>query len=334
VTRELALSRNENALREGAHARRQDRIEIHSDAVILGRASLRSVKIASVQDAADGVRVRAQLEINPVGRVDLALVSETACLMSLYLACRITVPEKWRWLDNCPVASLAAPVRILPSAVGGTRRLDGFADWLSKVTRMGGKRQEALRDAAERYRAALWEAESHFELAYLDLVTAVEAVARLTQSDTSQWESSFPELSSLAKRTRNTKLITELGCAQEKLAEQSCLRRKFTDFLCNRADDGFWAGRDAVEMGPNTRAEFRHRIDMVYRVRSSRLHEGLWLDPSVTVEEFEFESARDRFWSNKDRIPSLNFFAQLVGHALRSYPQACCPRTEDSHPVR
>ena len=216
------------------------------------------------------------------------------------------------------------PTRVLPFAVNGTYSLGGFTDWLEQVIRIGGRFQEALGLAAERYRVALWEAESHFELAYLDLVTAAEAVARLMPSCAPQWDSDYPKLAALLVRTRSTKLKTELASVQRKLTEQSLLRRKFTDFLCSGADASFWAGRDPHEMGPETQAELRHRIDMVYGVRSRRLHEGLWLDPSVTVETLEFESDRDRFWSKKDRIPSLSFFAQLVGHALRSYAQTCC----------
>jgi hypothetical protein len=297
------------------------RLTLVCGSAVQGHVRYRGLKMQAAVTVRNVGSARIQLDITTDPASMECVACEIAALLSIYVGHRVELPRSWRKWPN-PCRTHAASLK-RHSDNAQAPSIGGFAAWLDEISVLSPTRQLDFARACERYRRALWESDIHYELAYLDLITAAEIVAKRIRTDESSFDTDFPILSGMIGMTADSNQREELARMRLKLTEHSQLKAKFIRFLTESADEGFWQGRNLGELGRDTRTRLPTRISAVYDARCRRLHDRIGF-PQVQRVGDVGGAYRGVYLalmrSSRPHLPTLGFFADLVRYSLLRLP--------------
>lgn len=219
----------------------------------------------------------------------LSLDEEIAALLSMFLSIRLRsggVSRQFTVESNDPAGLPVVYGRVRPTLEFAKRPviprlhhpqafLGSVPGWLGKLPSLTAGQSVALVRAARQYQMAVWVADSDPELAWLQLVSAVEVAA-------TQWRGAkvdaidilnevYPEI---VAKLENSELSSFVARRLQKLVGST---RRFLDFMAE-FDPGPPDQR-CEEHFQIPWSDLRRRLNLVYGYRSSRLHSGVPFPP-------------------------------------------------------
>jgi hypothetical protein len=256
----------------------------------------------------------------------LPIAQEFAVLASLFLRRRLRLGAQVRegdrpmWRNH---STRQGPVD--PALSADKANLGALSEWFSQLSRLDSKVQPRFMLAVRMYHQALLNTESYPDIAYLNLVSAVEALS--THHDIGQLSLAEIDagLANLIGRIADTSLRADVE--KEVRAQTWFVKRKFVAFVCDNVESSFWGEATCPEYGRVKPAELPALLGRLYGQRSRTLHRGEpfpWyaLEAPTQGCDVEFASAfmsGSQRWERKDYIPNLHFFERLVNHVLKVY---------------
>lgn len=271
------------------------------------------------------------------------LTDELAALSSLALGIRLRAGTPTRRFDSVnphgePEADRSAPMlppthrraTAIPSVLGSPR-LEPIAQYMATYPLLPASKAIALVRAARLYSDALWIADAETNLAWLFLVSAVEAAATEAQLA----ESTSVEL----LRGSYPRMVAELEVSGAPSSVEIAARHlsrllraqgRFLDFLeryCPPPPATRPTGGAQVDWTPST---LRHAFKQIYTYRSSALHSGTpFPSPMCAPPENEAErpgglatSTNDAVWKSEDLPMHIHMFEFVARNALLRWWQA------------
>ena len=163
---------------------------------------------------------------------------------------------------------------IVPSATKGSYPLDPL-QILSRIPKMAVDAVTALIRAARLYQDALWIVESEPALAWIMLVSAIEAAAnhwrKLNDSPIERLKASKPNLYNYLRQVHIQPEVAEV--VAKEISGSLGSTKKFRDFVFAFAPPAP-SRRPPHHQLDRTPSELRKTIDQVYKYRSRALHDG------------------------------------------------------------
>jgi len=250
--------------------------------------------------------------------------SELVALASLFLRQRLRLgpivrmddsprllPEKHGWIDR--------------EIVSGESNFGELANWLARAERLKPDLHEPFVLCAKLYQQALELIESKPDLAYLNLVSAIEVLASRHDLEKPTLDEVYPDIAALTGRVQDDELRS--GIEQKIVAKERLIKRKFVEFIVTHTDETFWSSGSRPQHGRVEPRQLKELMEKVYDQRSRTLHSGEPFPPNVfhpplLDEEFPIGvemSVGERKWLPEDLVPSPHFFERLVNHVLKNF---------------
>lgn len=281
--------------------------------------------------------------------------NEFVYLASLFLRRRLVLGLMTRW-DNKPSRGpsglkFGRHKYVDVDILRGTTNLEELSAWLPLIEHLVPDRYDKFILAVRFYSQALEHIEVAADMAYLDLVSAIETLCQ----DVDIGEKSLAEinegLANLVNKVDAPGLKREIEAAIIK--RERFIKKKFIKFIEQHTDKSFW--------NYPSRPEEHHRINPddlnrllgnIYEQRSRTLHTGepfpdyifmhsslpsledypedVFINKEITIryepmEEILFGTSvtyGGRTWKPEKYIPYPHFFERLVNHVLRNYLKA------------
>lgn len=217
--------------------------------------------------------------------------------------------------------------------IAGQSNLEDLKKKLPLVERLSPKFHQKFILAARMYHRALLLVEEEPDLAYLNLVSAVEVLCQDTDIGKFKLEDleGYKKIAKLIARVEDQSLRGELEEAL--LAKERFIKKRFVQFVLDHVEEGFWSEderwpeENRPACGRVQPEDLEHLLKKVYDQRSATLHSGEAFPPSTYSiyrrrEELDTSSSRrqgQRLWERKDYIPTPMFFERLINHVLLTF---------------
>lgn len=313
------------------------------------------------------LRVEQEASLPPIPPIR---AHELTCLASLFLRRRLVLGPMSRFNgEPCRTSSLASfssntfdleppSHRYVDEDVVRDRvpptNLGELPQWLTLVDNLNATVREKFISAAKLYSQALELMEVRPDVSYLNLVSAVETLARDVNIGEPNLDDLQPELQSLIGEISDQKLREKII---QKLVEGRFFRRKFAEFIRQQIlkDESFWNyERRPSQLGRVCPQNLDRLLKNIYDQRSRTLHTGERFPDYIFVPWGEIPGLVDlpedayvnkkiivhhepmqeilsgtrvtsggRTWESKDFIPCPHFFERLVNHVLKNYLKTC-----------
>jgi hypothetical protein len=246
---------------------------------------------------------------------------ELVALASLILRQRLRLGQLVRWNDKPIMLSAGKGLRA-PQLIGGVRSLSKLEEGLTLAENLSPAHHETYILATMLYNQALELIESNAELAYLNLISAVEVLAQHHPVET-------PSLDSLDSRLAGLLDTVQQGPLRKQLEEailkrERFIRRRFVNFILDHIEQVFWDEAERPEHGKVLPTELPELLDRIYDQRSRTLHSGQPFPPNSLgpvalwseIDRSYGFSVGERKWEPDEFIPQIQFFERLVNHVL------------------
>lgn len=252
------------------------------------------------------------------------IADEILALSSLFLRRRFKRGPKVRW-DDKPMLFLKPEEWIDKPLIIGKRKLSELPSWFESVKGLDYNLHQKFILAARLYHQAILIIEEQPDLAYLNLVSAIETLCREQKTEEVELHELDAGLASLVDSIENHELKDRIK--QAILKREHLICRKFREFIIENTEERFWNYKERPKQGqvePDSLCELLTRI---YNQRSKTLHEGQPFPPNIFIPplmgaEIDFTKGMilsGRIWEEKDYIPNPHFFERLVNHVLKTY---------------
>ena len=216
--------------------------------------------------------------------------------------------------------------------VRGETNLEEMSEWLALLEGLDVGKQDTFVLAAKFYHEALQLIEQKPDLAYLNLVSAIEILCQDVDVGPVAVREIDQGLANMIAHIPDEDLRREIEEAL--VRRQPFVQRKFVRFIEQYTRSSFWDDPARPSRGRIDPSQFRELLTRVYAQRSSTLHRGepfptyvFW--PPLSKEEeipnyaLAFHSDNGATtWEPKDYIPYPHFFEKLVNHVLKEYLKA------------
>ena len=300
---------------------------IETDVQLRGGCSLDAYRLH--QSDADG-QPKLQLTVRYLRRFHPAdLADQFVALASLLTG------RRFEWTDATNVVGRrtvterdsARPNPVDPYLGSGTADLGELSDWYKRLLVLTPDTQWRVLFGAYMYQQAALGIETRPDTAFLNLVTAIEAVSgtyRLLAAPT------LPDvdcrLAQLVSKVDSPDLRRRLTDAI--LGRERFIRRRFVAFVCDHVEhDELWPLVAPQDFGGQARRLLPRLVGSIYDERSHALHDGRpfpmvirW--PHFHTHSRDYPGAKEsavEFWSRKGVVPPVAFIERLVHHVLRQY---------------
>ncbi len=251
------------------------------------------------------------------------IADELEALASLFLRRRFQLGPIVRIDDNPRLLSMNQGWIDKPLVVGQTN-LAELPRWLGVVEGLDSNYHQRFILAVRLYHQALLLIEEQPDMAYLNLISAIEVlcqetdIGKITLSDLDQ------KLAELVGSVENEGLRNKIE--QTILKREHFIGRRFVAFILEHIEESFWTkerpkhGQIKPEILPNL-------LKRIYGKRSKTLHNGEPFPPSIfrpPIMEAEIDFSLgvikgEKKWEPKDFIPNPHFFERLVNHVFRNF---------------
>lgn len=260
------------------------------------------------------------------------IADELVALSSLFLRKRLQLGPIVRIDDNPRLLSFKHD-RIDKPLITGQGDLKELPQYLGLVEGLDTKFHQKFILAVRLYHRAVLLIEEEPDLAYLNLVSAIETLCRDYPIENIKLSDLDNELANLVGSINDHKLRANIEKAI--LKREKLINRRFVKFIEDHTEQDFWRSEEENKKGIINKNNFTEILKKIYSQRSRTLHEGepfpphifeppfeiFWETPmtEADIDPSESSSAGERKWEQKDFIPNPHFFEKLVNHALKTF---------------
>jgi len=254
------------------------------------------------------------------------IADELIALAALFLRRRLKLGPVTRIDDKPRLLSTDRDRRIDQSLVSGESNLSELLAWFRTVEGLEEKHQLKFILAVRLYHRALLLIEEQPDLAYLNLISAIEVLCQQADVGEVTLSDIDPKLAGLVSSITSEDLRTEIE--QTILKRERFISRRFVSFILDHTEENFWSEESRPQHGQVTREEFPDLLKRAYDQRSKTLHSGepfpatVFEPPIIPGQEIDLGtsvSVGERKWERQDFIPYPHFFERLVNHVLKSF---------------
>lgn len=249
---------------------------------------------------------------------------ELVALASLFLRRRLTLRRMVR-MDDQPIMSGPSQGWVDQALIRGERNLADLPPWFEMVRRLDPQWHLRFMLSARLYHKAIQMIEDEPDLAYLNLISAIETLCYNMDIGDVGLSEANEKLHKLVLRVEDDQLRGELSAAIEK--ELYHCTRRFVEFVQAYVEEEFWQNeRPEWERARVDPGDFEKHLRRIYDQRSKTLHEGRPFPPGVyepPMQGAEVEKADiivgDKKWSSNDHVLNPWFFERIVNHVLKTF---------------
>lgn len=253
------------------------------------------------------------------------IADELVILSSLFLRCRLYLGPITRMDDNPIMLNMKKAGWIDEQLIQGGCNLENIADLLKLVEGLNPELHQKFILAAKLYHQALLVIEEYPDIAYLNLVSAIEVLS----GDTDIGKIELSEI--------DEKLAIYVDSIEDNTVKQNIknhiivrerfIRRRFVSFIIQHLDQSFWL-RNRPEQGKIEKEELASLLRRIYDQRSRTLHTGepfpisvffSPIPPGAEISKAVRMKAMSKSWEAKDFIPYPHFFERIVNYVLKTY---------------
>jgi len=228
---------------------------------------------------------------------------------------------------------------------GDTTNLDELSRWLPLTQRLSDAVYNRFILATRFYAEAVQHMEMVPDMAYLNLVSAIEVLSQDTDIGTVSIEEVNSKLAGLFDKIEDTDLRKKIQDSY--IADKPFIKRRFTKFILKYTNEEFWNYKSRPETGKVQLEELEKYLENIYDQRSRTLHNGepfpwniyqrikppdianIPLDKNITIHQnpmpeilfgaISLTMPDGREIKSEDFIPHVSFFERLVNHVLKNY---------------
>ncbi len=203
--------------------------------------------------------------------------------------------------------------------------LGDLSKWLELVENLDGNYHQRFILAVKLYHQAILMIEEHPDMAYLNLISAIEVLCKEAAiGEVKLADLENEKLAELINRIENEDLRRTIE--QTILKREHFIGRRFVAFILDYVGKDFWA-TERPEYGAIKRDDLPKILKRIYDQRSNTLHNGdtfppyIFRPPTLGAEIVPGLSIthREREWKPQDFIPHPHFFERLVNHVLKNF---------------
>lgn len=252
------------------------------------------------------------------------IADELVALASLFLRRRFRLGPIVRMDDSPKLLSMNQGWINKPLIVGKSS-LAELPEWLKMVEGLDSDYHQRFILAVRLYNRAILLIEEQPDMAYLNLISAIEVlcqetnIGEITLSDLDQ------KLAELVGSVENGDLRNKIE--QNILKREQFISRRFVAFILEHIEESFWSEENRPKNGQIKPEELRDLLKRIYEQRSRTLHNGEPFPPSIFYPpmmeaEIDFSLGMikgEKKWEPKDFIPHTYFFERLVNHVLSNF---------------
>lgn len=252
------------------------------------------------------------------------IADELVALSSLFLRRRLKLGPIVR-MDEKPLL-LKMTYRIDEYLIRGSSNLENVGQWLKLVEGLDHKYHLRFILAVKLYHQALLIIENYPDIAYLNLVSAIEVLCQDTVIEDEKLVELDSNLAELVDSVEDIQLRQKIEC--HILNRERFINRKFASFILSHIDDDFWKYKGRSQTARIEPDELPELLKRIYDQRSRTLHAGepfpiaIFLPPSpIGAEKMTglALASRGKLWKKKDFIPYPHFFERLVNFVLKTF---------------
>jgi hypothetical protein len=228
--------------------------------------------------------------------------------------------------------------------IASETNLDELSAWLPLVDNLEKATRDKFTLAARFYQQALEMIEATTDMAYLNLVSAVETLCGDTDIGNIKLTDVDDGLANAVVRVNPQDLRKDIE--ERIIKRERFIKRRFVEFIKQHIDDSFWTYRRRPQENIRVKPEDLDRLlKNIYDQRSRTLHSGepfpeyIYMSQQLTdishleynksytigrtyMEEIPFGDkimVGNREWTPEEYIPYPHFFERLVNHVLKNY---------------
>lgn len=250
------------------------------------------------------------------------IADEIVSLSSLFLRRKLklgTIVRK----DDRPMRISNANKWIDKPLISGKSNLSSITEWFVLIESLDHKVHQKFILAVRLYHRAILLIEEEPDLAYLNLISAIEVLCQDVELNSITLNDIDSELAKLVNS-----LDDNIRDSIEKriINRERFIKRKFVKFILDNIDENFWL-EDRPKQGRVEQDKLEELLGRIYKQRSNTLHSGepfpvTIYDSPVDNCEIEFFlgiSVGEKKWEPQDFIPNPHFFERLVNYVLKNY---------------
>lgn len=227
--------------------------------------------------------------------------------------------------------------------IASETNLNELLTWLPYTNNMDDTTRNKFTLAARFYQQALEMIESATDMAYLNLVSAIETLCGDIDIGIIELTEVNSALANAVGRVTPPELLKEIE--ERIIKRERFIRRRFIEFIKQHIDESFWTYRRRPETHGRIKPDDLDRLlKNIYDQRSRTLHTGelfpeyiylseglpdishIEYNQTIKIRRFYREEVPsgemiigNRSWKDGEYIPYPHFFERLVNHVLKNY---------------
>ena len=249
---------------------------------------------------------------------------ELIALASLFLRRRFKLGPMVR-MDDKPIYIPIEKKGIDIQLIQGKSNLAELINCLKLVEGLNPKYHLKFILAVKLYHLALQMIEEHPDMAYLNLISAIEVLCRETKINKPNLKEYDKNLALLVNRISDKQLRNKISNAI--LNKPAYISSKFIRFIVKHTEKSFWDYEKRPLQGKINSEELEKLLERIYDQRSRTIHNGepfpiyIFNPPIMGSEKLLGLGVifGDKKWEEKDFIPNLHFFERLIRHVLINF---------------
>jgi hypothetical protein len=178
--------------------------------------------------------------------------------------------------------------------------------------------------AVKSYHTAIQVIEEKPDMAYLNLVSAIEVLCQKTEIKKQLYKVNS-KLANLIKNIEDEEFKDEIENAV--LQKERFIKQKFQKFILEHIEESFWNYEKRPQLGKIKHDDLPKLLNNIYDQRSKTLHNGepfpyyIYHSPTMGSElnPSLATTVGEKKWLRKDFIPYPHFFERLVRHVLINF---------------
>lgn len=215
--------------------------------------------------------------------------------------------------------------RIAESLIKGKKDLGELSQFFDLVKGLKSEYHLKYILAVRLYHQALLVMDEQPDIAYLNLVSSIEALCQDYPVEKMTLSKIDKKLSSLVNSIEDIELRREIE--RRLIKKERMINKRFVVFIKAYTDESFWKRPDRPERGKVSPDQFESILKKIYRQRSKYLHTGEPFQNTIYIPPLQGEEIplglatmyRGKLWEEKDYIPYPHFFEKLVNHVLINF---------------
>lgn len=209
--------------------------------------------------------------------------------------------------------------------ITGASNLAELPQWLTLAEQLNSNYHLRFVLSARLYHRAVQLIEEQPDMAYLNLVSAIEVLCQETDIGGIGLSDLDEELARYVHSVENEELRGNIErCI---LNRERFIRRRFVAFIIKHIEGTFWSEVERPDHGRIETDKLPDLLGRIYDQRSRTLHTGEPFPASILMPppggvEIDFALsviAGEKKWEAKDFIPYPHFFERLVNHVLKTF---------------